>query len=194
MHIAKIDYKGWPNSYRLTHRLRNLNLWEVKLAPWAMSVMAAGGVAILPLPPRQSYERNLQPTHSMTFWAYTDMTDPRWTWGKTHLLLRQDQARQDLQKIGLMAPDGWIAYARQGHLFVKRADFMSGVAYPDYGSSLEVFTNGDMLENECRCLAGRCSPCRACRTTSEAVAPGMTWARTRSPRCPPRRQPRRPVP
>jgi hypothetical protein len=133
---------------RVTHRLRNINLWEVELAPWAMSVMAAGGVAILPLPPRQSHQQNLQPTHSITLWAYTDMTDPRWTWGKTHLLLRQDEARKDPQKIGLMAPDGWIAYARQGHLFVKRAGFVSGAAYPDYGSSLEVFTNDEMLEME----------------------------------------------
>ena len=133
---------------RLVHRLRNLNPWDVTLAPWALSVMAAGGVAILPLPPRQSHDQNLQPTHSITFWAYTDMADPRWTWGETHVLLRQDQARKEPQKIGLMAPDGWIAYARQGHLFVKRTGFMDGVPYPDYGSSLEVFTNNDMLEME----------------------------------------------
>jgi hypothetical protein len=133
---------------RITHRLRNLNMWEVKLAPWAMSVMETGGVAILPLPPRQSYEQNLQPTNSMTFWAYTDMTDPRWTWGKFYLLLRQDEARKNPQKIGLMAPDGWIGYARKGHLFVKHAGFVSGAAYPDFGCSLETFTNGEMLEIE----------------------------------------------
>lgn len=143
-----IALDGGAPHVQVTHRLRNLNLWDVKSAPWAMSVMEVGGVAILPLPPRQSYEQNLQPTNSMTFWAYTDMTDLRWTWGKAYLLLRQEEAHRGPQKIGLMAPDGWIAYARQGHLFVKRAAFVRGASYPDYGSSLEVFTNGDMLEME----------------------------------------------
>jgi hypothetical protein len=47
-----------------------------------------------------------------------------------------------------MAPDGWIGYARKGHLFVKHAGFVSGAAYPDFGCSLETFTNGEMLEIE----------------------------------------------
>jgi len=135
-------------SVRVIHQLRNLNLWQVELAPWAMTVMEVGGTAILPLPPRQPYEENVQPTNCMTLWAYTDMTDSRWTWGRGHVLLRQDVDRKSPQKIGLMAPDGWIAYARNNHLFVKRATYVTETAYPDYGCSLEVFTNGDMLEAE----------------------------------------------
>ncbi|MGQ0601999.1 MAG: hypothetical protein ACT4QE_09925, partial [Anaerolineales bacterium] len=37
---------------QVTHRLRNHNLWAVEVAPWALSVMAPGGVAIIPLPAR----------------------------------------------------------------------------------------------------------------------------------------------
>ena len=62
-------------------------------APWALSVMDTGGTAIIPLPPRGSHEDNLLPANSMTFWAYTDMADPRWTWGEKYLLLRQDSAK-----------------------------------------------------------------------------------------------------
>jgi len=132
----------------VTHRLRNCNPWSVELAPWALTVMAPGGTVILPLPRRQRYEENILPTNTLAFWAYTDMTDPRWTWGKQYLLLRQDPSRSSPQKVGLMVPDGWIAYARNGHLFVKRTAYIAGATYPDYGSSVETFTNGDMLEVE----------------------------------------------
>jgi hypothetical protein len=36
------------NKFRVEHRLRNDNPWEIELAPWALSVMAPGGTAIVP--------------------------------------------------------------------------------------------------------------------------------------------------
>ena len=132
----------------LTHRIRNTNLWTVTLAPWALSVMAGGGRAIVPVPPRGSHEQHLLPTHSMTFWAYTDMTDPRWTWGERSVMLRQDPDAAGPQKLGMSVPDGWAAYARNGHLFVKRFCYDPRAVYPDLGCCVEVFTNADMLELE----------------------------------------------
>ncbi len=132
----------------VTHRLRNRNLWPVELAPWALSVMAPGGIAILPLPPRGSHPEDLVPTSTLTLWAYTDMSDPRWTWGYKYVLLRQDPAAQTPQKAGALVSDGWAAYARQGHLFVKTFDYVSGAPYADLGCSAEIFTNADFLEVE----------------------------------------------
>jgi hypothetical protein len=132
----------------VTHRLRNANLWAVELAPWALTVMAQGGKAVLPLPPRGSHEENLLPTNTFTFWAYTDMADPRWTWGEKYVMLCQDPEAEKPQKLGAMVPDGWVAYAREGHLFVKRFSFVAGARYPDFGCSVETFTNADMLEIE----------------------------------------------
>lgn len=133
---------------RVTHRLRNRGLWAVELAPWSLSVLAQGGKAIIPLPPRGSHEQNLLPTSASTFWAYTDMTDPRWTWGQRYVMLRQDPRMEKPQKIGAMVPDGWAAYARNGHLFVKKFAFDPAATYPDFGSNVETFTNNDMLELE----------------------------------------------
>src|SRR5664280_209766 len=135
-------------SVRVTHRLRNLNLWNVELAPWAISVMEAGGTSILPLPPRRSQQESLSPTNTLTFWAYTDLSDPRWRIGRAFILLRQDPTQESPQKVGLMAPAGWIAYARKRHLFVSRAAYVPGAAYPDYGASLETYACADMLEVE----------------------------------------------
>jgi hypothetical protein len=76
------------------------------------------------------------------------LSDPRWQIGRSFILLRQDPTHESPQKVGLMAPAGWIAYARKGHLFVSRAAHVPGAAYPDFGSSLETYVRGDMLEIE----------------------------------------------
>ena len=39
------------NSVKVLHRLINKNLWEIELTPWALSVMANGGRAIIPQEP-----------------------------------------------------------------------------------------------------------------------------------------------
>ena len=105
----------------VTHRLYNRGAWPVPLAPWALTVMAAGGVAILPLPAGGSHEENLQPQNALVLWAYTDLSDPRWQLGSDFVLLRQDPERTTPLKIGAQEYGGWLGYARQGHLFVKKS-------------------------------------------------------------------------
>jgi hypothetical protein len=133
---------------RVFHRLTNTNLWAVEFAPWALSVMAPGGKAIIPLPPRGTHEENLLPVNSFTMWAYTDMTDPRWTWGERYVMLRQDPEVESPQKLGAKVPDGWAAHVRNNHLFVKTFSFDPEGTYPDFGVNVETFTNNEMLELE----------------------------------------------
>jgi hypothetical protein len=133
---------------QVTHRLRNLGASAVETAPWALSVMAQGGTAIIPLPPRGPHAENLLPASHLVLWAYTDLSDPRWTWGQKYILLRQEPQAEAYQKVGASVPDGWAAYARDGRLFVKRFAYIRGAAYPDLGSSVETFTNAEFLELE----------------------------------------------
>jgi hypothetical protein len=133
---------------QVTHRLRNTTPWAVKLAPWALSVMAQNGRAIIPLPRVGRHEDNLLPTSSLALLAYTDMADPRWTWGTKYIILRQDPAATKPVKVGVMNTQGWVAYARNNHLFVKKFAYVAGATYPDLGSSVETFTNSEMLEAE----------------------------------------------
>lgn len=132
----------------LIHRLRNQGPWPVELAPWTLTVMSPGGVGIFPLPPRGSHPENLLPTSRIAMWAYTDFSDLRWHLGFRYLLLRQDPKATTPQKIGLSVPDGWAAYLRSDHLFVKRFAFLKDANYPDYGVNVESFTNAQMLEVE----------------------------------------------
>ncbi len=133
----------------VTHRLTNHNLWAVEFAAWAISVMVAGGVAILPLPPRGAHDdTHLTPTGTLALWVYTDLSDPRWMWGRQHILLRQDATVAGAQKLGVANPSGWIAYANHQHLFVKTAEYVPDATYPDRGSSAELFTEGVIVELE----------------------------------------------
>jgi hypothetical protein len=137
------------NEVTVIHRMYNRGLWPVPLAPWALTQMASGGTGIFPLPPRGSHTENLLPTCRMALWSYTDMRDPRWTWGERFILLRQDPLQSHPQKFGLLIEDGWMAYARNEHLFVKflTPPVCDGV-YPDLGVNVESFTDGVNLELE----------------------------------------------
>lgn len=135
------------NHVHVVHRLTNRTLWSLEFAPWALSVMAPDGMAILPMPPRGEHPRDLLPANRLILWPYTDMSDPRWTWGREYILLRQNRSGAP-QKIGASIPDGWVAYANGGRLFVKLFSYHANSDYPDQGASVETFTNGDMLEVE----------------------------------------------
>lgn len=132
----------------VTHRLTNLGLWDVELAVWALSVMDTGGVAILPLPPRGEHPIDIIPTSTITLWPYANLSDPRWTFGEKYILFRQHPRWTTPQKIGVSVPDGWAAYARSGHLFVKQFTFFGDAVYPDLGSCAEVFNREEMAELE----------------------------------------------
>lgn len=143
----------------LTHRLRNTGVKAVELAPWALTVMAQGGVAIIPLPEKIKHPGSLEPgekpdyrgfaaNQNLILWPFTDLADPRWHWGTRYITLTQDKNARTPTKLGLAHKLGWIGYLNQGTLFVKAFDYQEGKTYADGGSSFETFTNKDMLEVE----------------------------------------------
>ena len=143
-----IDMAEDGTAVRVIHRLRNNGLWPVELAPWGLSVMTVGGTAVVPFPPRGSHPEALLPANTLTLWPYTDMTDPRWTWGERYILLRQDASATTPQKVGVDVPDEWGAYVLNGFCFMKLFNKLYGSIYPDGGCTLETFTNDFMLELE----------------------------------------------
>lgn len=134
--------------FRVLHRLINRGLWDVELAAWSPTVMAPGGRMIALQEPYRAHSDWLLPARPLVLWHYTDMSDPRWVWGRRYLQLRQDPARATPQKAGWLNRRGWLAYALNGCLFVKRHTAIEGATYPDYGCNAETFTNADMLEVE----------------------------------------------
>ncbi len=144
--IIKVDSRR--DAVTVEHVLTNRNPWAVELSPWVLSVMAPGGRAIFPQEPAGGHETNLLPTRPMVLWAYTDLSDKRWTWGRKYIQLRQDRKARTPQKIGLGNRQGWAAYCLGSDVMVKRFDFVDGATYPDFGCNTETFTNNEMLEVE----------------------------------------------
>jgi hypothetical protein len=147
-----------PAGTRAHIRLHVTNVGQspTTLAPWVPTVMAPGGMEIIPLPAKANHPGHASnakhpgdfaPNQSMILWPYFDFTDDRWTFGSRFIFLRQDP-KKGPTKIGLGHPVPWVAYWNQGTLFVKRFRHHQWAAYPDMGTSYQTFTNEDMLEME----------------------------------------------
>ncbi len=134
------------SKYRLavTHRITNIGRWPVTMACWALSVMKKGGFAVLPLKPAG---QGLLPDRRLNLWPYTDLSDARLKFYRDCAILNQDPAAKGPIKIGAMAVPAWTAYCVDGLVFVKT--FTARAAeYPDFGCSVEIYTNPDFLELE----------------------------------------------
>jgi len=132
----------------VTHRLYNRGIFPLEFAAWAMSMMAPGGQAITGFPPRGKHPDVLPPTNPLVMWAYSDLSDKRWTFTKKYLGLRQEPGNAEPTKLGLFNPRTWAAYLLHGELFLKQAEADASKTYPDFGCSFETFTNADFLEME----------------------------------------------
>lgn len=135
------------NEVRVEHRVTNRGAKARRLAPWALSVMAPGGVAVIPLPEKIPHTENWLHNQLWTIWPYTDLSDGRWTFGKNVILFKQDSSKGP-GKIGMAHKEGWVAYQLQGCLFVKKFAYDEQAVYPDGGVNFETFSNAEFLELE----------------------------------------------
>ena len=141
-----LDAKGSLLGVR--HRITNRGLWDVELAPWAITIMRYGGMTILPQEPFRSHDEYLLPARPMTLWHYTDLSDPRWTFGQKFIRLRTDDTLDAPQKVGIANKQGWAGYWRNQMLFLKRVQYQKDARYPDYGCNVETYTAGAFVELE----------------------------------------------
>lgn len=144
----RISFLSSSTGVRVEHVVVNRGSSPVQLAPWALSVMAPGGTAIIPHERFLPHAEKVLPARPMALWHYTQMTDPRWTWGRRFIFLRQDASATIPQKFGALVTEGWAAYHNADRLFLKRFPFDPSATYPDFGVNAEFFTNARMLEVE----------------------------------------------
>lgn len=133
--------------FKLIHKITNRNNWDVELAPWALSVMAPGGKAIIP----QSRDKDRSPfvpDHNIMAWPYTDLKDKRLKIGNKYLILEQNSDTKSPCKIGINDEDGWIAYLNADKALVKYFPCFLDGEYPDNGCSVESYLCADFCEIE----------------------------------------------
>ena len=130
------------------HRLTNKGAQTKRIAAWSLTQMAQGGVAVTGFPPRGTHPKDLPPTNPLVMWAYTDFSDPRWTFTKKYLVLRQDSRAGTPQKAGTFNKNTFGAYLLGTDLFIKRTTAVDPAQQPDYGCSFETFSSAEFLEME----------------------------------------------
>lgn len=143
----RLHYRD-DGSLELRHRVTFAGRKPLTIAPWSLTVMAAGGEGVFPQEPYGPHPECLNPARPVVLWPYTKMNDPRWTWGEHDVRLRQDPKSKTPQKAGFLSTRGWMAYVLDGQTFIKGHPYLPGRVYPDFNSNVQTFTDADMLELE----------------------------------------------
>jgi len=152
------------NRVLLTHQITWHGQEPIELAPWTITQLPLGGVAILP---QSNITAGSNPTRSLAVWPYASIYDPRL---ELHddLILVYGSAHQKYFKAGSYNPFGWAAYLLNKVLFVKRFPVSDFRALPDMGSNVETFVWDAYLELETLGQLTLLNP-------SEAVSFEETW-------------------
>ncbi|MFH0879601.1 MAG: hypothetical protein V2A34_07795 [Lentisphaerota bacterium] len=145
--IMEIKYLEKEKKVSVVHTLKNAGSKAVACAPWALSVMAPGGLAMIPLPGVEAPGDRVTPNQNWALWSYTDLADRRWAIGSEYILLRHDATRGPT-KIGIGQRDGWMGYLVDGHLFLKYFHRIEGAEYPDFNVNCEVYADERIVELE----------------------------------------------
>ncbi len=132
----------------LTHRLVNRRTSAIEIAPWTLTIVRGGGVALLPSKPWRSHDESLDAARPFVLWSFTELSDPRWSFGRRSILLRADGAREDPQKAGAGNTCGWCACVWKETVLVKRLGHDPVARYPDFGCNNEIYAAGTFMELE----------------------------------------------
>jgi len=131
----------------IRHELRNEGPQRLMLAPWALTMLRLGGVAIFPQPTGNADPAGLLSNRTLSLWPYTRINDPRLVLGDEFILLRASLGASAL-KFGYSNLHGWMGYYLDGTFFVKRFDPVPGADYPDGGCNTESYCNDQFIELE----------------------------------------------
>ncbi|MBR6873533.1 MAG: hypothetical protein IKN17_08530 [Ruminococcus sp.] len=130
---------------KVISRIRNVSDKPSEFAPWSLTCLADGSVAIMPMCTRKS---GYLPNRVVSFWEYSDVADPRFKMTNTYARIRQDSFLETPFKAAFNNEDGWEAVVLKNQIFIKKISEYEFIRYPDYSCNVEVFTNDSFLECE----------------------------------------------
>lgn len=132
----------------VTHRLRNNGMHDMTIAPWGITIVQPGGVAVVPNSERRPQPSALRPARPIVVWHYTALDDERLRFGAHAATVRCVPAQQAPFKIGFGNERGWFAYLWERTAFVVTSSYDREATYPDFGCSTEIYTEGAFCEVE----------------------------------------------
>lgn len=153
----QIEFDSNAAAMTVMHRIRNEGKAALELAPWAITILPLGGIAILPQQKGPIGENEFLPNRALVLWPYDSIADSRLELGDELVLVRAEAAPRPF-KIGYLNRAGWAAYLRSGVLFCKHFDPRAESAHADLNSNAEVFCNDRLLELETQAPLARLEP------------------------------------
>jgi hypothetical protein len=130
------------------HFIANEGTRPHRLAAWAISQFPLGGRAWLGLAAIDGARNDRQANRSVVLWPYTRLDDDRLHLGDDRIEIRTASRRRSAGPLKVGSPGGWLAYLREGVLFVKRCATRSGFAHADLGATAQVYCDARFLELE----------------------------------------------
>jgi len=139
----EVSFRLNENHVELIHRVTWHGEKSIELAPWAITQLRLGSMAILP----QSESDGLKPNRNLAFWPYSQVNDERL---ELHddLILIHGRGSEQAFKIGNNNSHGWIACLLGKALFVKRVIVNNTQQYPDMGCNAEAYVKDSCIELE----------------------------------------------
>lgn len=134
---------------RFDYRVVNRADEPQRLAAWAITMMAPGGRAWLPLLTKPFGAFGVQAQRNIVLWPYSRATDPRLVLSDDaiEVLASTDRALGKF-KVATSLRRGWVAHWADGLMLVKRSSHDETREYADMGASGQVYTQYDFTELE----------------------------------------------
>jgi hypothetical protein len=145
--VMEVELAADRAAVTVRHCIRNEHDAAVELAPWAITILPPGGIALLPQQKGPIGENEYLPNRTLVLWPYSSVSDPRLELGDELVLVRANAAPSPF-KIGHLNRAGWAAYLFGGVLFCKHFDPRAECVHADLNSNVEVYCNDRLLELE----------------------------------------------
>ncbi|HEY3547893.1 MAG TPA: hypothetical protein VGK17_17620, partial [Propionicimonas sp.] len=129
----------------MAHRVENRGERPLELAPWSITQLPLGGVALLPQR-RATTGHRPRPNRNLVLWPYASWEDPRLRI-RDGLVTVGAVGGPEL-KVGCLDDTGWVAYVRDGVALVRRFDPAVTERHADLGCNVEAFCGARYLELE----------------------------------------------
>jgi len=131
------------NCVHLSHRVTWHGVQSIKLAPWTITQLKLGGMAILPF----TNVEGVLPKRNLVFWPYTSIKDERLELHDDVVLVHGHGTAKAF-KVGNFNFHGWIACTLGNALFIKHFAADIEADYPDMGCNVETYVKDSCLELE----------------------------------------------
>lgn len=129
----------------VTHKITNKDLKPKNIAAWGITMLAAGGTQILPMPNEKT---GFLHNRTLSIWDYTDLADKRLNFIGKYMKIKQLKNSKTALKLGTKNTAGFGLFVLDDLLFTKKADYQSGKLYPDSNCNFEAYTNNKFIEME----------------------------------------------